>query len=286
MWSRRLLWADLRLLPVDNGLSGSLPRRYDVRRVRGIRDVFRSLSRWVPWAPCFEFDAPEVCALDALAEIRQRYRALPLIVLANGDNAGLDDWAARHSMRACLVKPVSVWRLCSCLARINGGAAFASDVTENRKMAGARREPSAAMAAAPVSAALSVASAMSYVESNYVEQLRMSTVAKLCNLSPFQFSRSFKREHGLTFRDYMVKMRIQRAAQLMTESRMSVTDAAFQVGFNDCSYFARMFRRELGVCPSVYRADNLPGQLPLFPPSAPSARSRLQETTSRTATKS
>lgn len=286
MWSRNLLWADLRLVPVDNDLSGSLPRRYDVRRVRGIRDVFRSLGRRLPWAACFEFDAPEASALDALAEIRHRYRALPVIVLANCHSAGLDAWAARHSMRACLVKPISVRRLCSCLARISSGEPFASDATENRNISIAWREPGAAMAAAPVSAALSVASAMSYVESNYVEQLRMSTVAKLCNLSPFQFSRSFKREHGLTFRDYMVKMRIQRAAQLMTESHMSVTDAAFHVGFNDCSYFARMFRRELGVCPSLYRAENLPGQLPLFPPSAPSVRPRLQETTSRTATKS
>jgi len=52
----------------------------------------------------------------------------------------------------------------------------------------------------------------------------------------------------------------------MKYSSASVTEAAFVVGFNDLSYFARMFRRQLGVSPSHYRSESEPSQLLLFPP--------------------
>ena len=107
--------------------------------------------------------------------------------------------------------------------------------------------------------------AVSYVATNYSEKLCQATAAKLCNLSPFQFSRNFKKEHGLTFRNFVVRMRIERAAELMARSKVSVTYAAFMVGFNDLSYFARMFRKQLGVTPSSYRLANERGQMPSFP---------------------
>ncbi|MGH9495668.1 MAG: helix-turn-helix domain-containing protein [Candidatus Sulfotelmatobacter sp.] len=110
-----------------------------------------------------------------------------------------------------------------------------------------------------------LAPAVTYVEHNYAAKLRMGTAARLCDLSPFQFSRSFKKENGFTFRDFVVRVRIQRAAELMRRSKVSVTDAAFGVGFNDLSYFARMFRRQLGVSPSHYRSNGGPEQLLLFP---------------------
>jgi AraC-like DNA-binding protein len=110
-----------------------------------------------------------------------------------------------------------------------------------------------------------LAPAVSYITTNYPEKLCQATAAKLCDLSRFQFSRVFKREHGVTFRDFVVQVRVSRAAELMKQSRVSVTEAAFVVGFNDLSYFARMFRRQLGVCPSQYRSEKEVDQLLLFP---------------------
>jgi transcriptional regulator GlxA family with amidase domain len=129
--------------------------------------------------------------------------------------------------------------------------------------------PARGVAPAPVTAGtgsgISLAPAVSYVEANYSKKLRLATVAKLCNLTPFQFSRHFKKQNGMNFRAFVVQLRVQRAATLLKESQVSVTEAAFIVGFNDCSYFARMFRRQLGVSPSRYRAENELSQLLLFP---------------------
>jgi AraC-like DNA-binding protein len=255
---RSLLWVDLRTRPSKSNLCSSLPKRFAVHRVCRIADVARSIQKRLPWAACFEFDNPDARGLQALAEIKQRYSSLPIILLTEPQTKGLSSWAFRCCVWDHLVKPLSVRNFCDCLTKIDGDARPAPSARPAAGMASAR------VAEGKVSGT-AVARALSYVEANYAEKLRMETAAKLCNLSPFQFSRSFKKENGLTFRDFVVKLRIQRAAQLMKESGMSVTEAAFGVGFNDSSYFARMFRRELGVCPSHYRAENEPSQLPLFP---------------------
>lgn len=284
---RTVLWADLRMNVAQPYLYGQLPARYGIRRVNRVQDVFRFLHKRVPWAACIEVDAPDAGKLDSVAEIKRLYHALPIILLAGSQCRQLAAWAKDHAFHGLLIEPVSVQDLCGCLAMIDGPKCQSEVCSGNKRCTGVTVAADAGRRSTPLSAAApaaeSLASALSYVEANYVEKLRMSTVAKLCNLSPFQFSRAFKKEHGVSFRDFVVRTRIHRAAQLMEESDMSVTDAAFGVGFNDCSYFARMFRRELGECPSRYRAGALRGQLPLFPAPERGASAVLQKTTSPSA---
>lgn len=68
-----------------------------------------------------------------------------------------------------------------------------------------------------------------------------------------EFSRAFKKENGRTFSDYLLRYRISRACDLLSGLSMQVKTVAFSVGFNDLSYFARMFRRYTGTTPSLYQ---------------------------------
>ena len=86
----------------------------------------------------------------------------------------------------------------------------------------------------------------------------MSYVAEMCNLGSFQFSRVFKKEQGLTFQQYVVQYRIKKAIELINSKGAYITDVAFDVGFNDLSYFARVFKRYVGICPSEYKAKLVP----------------------------
>ena len=61
----------------------------------------------------------------------------------------------------------------------------------------------------------------------------------------------------MTFRDYLMKARINEARRLLVAGDISVTGVAYSVGFNDGSHFARMFRRVTGVHPSAYRDSDL-----------------------------
>jgi YesN/AraC family two-component response regulator len=228
--------------------------------LRHLPNLLRAVQNWRPWAVCFEYDVPDDRGLAALAEVKDRHASLPVVMLTEQPAKAMANWALRRCVWDYLVKPVSVRHLCNCLTNIDKARP-----PSDRPVAPAASVAIPALPGKPCEVG-TLAPAVSYVAANYSEKLRLATAAKLCDLSPFQFSRNFKKEHGFTFRDFVVRVRIQRAAELMKQSHVSVTEAAFVVGFNDLSYFARMFRRQLGVSPSHYRTESEPSQLPLFPP--------------------
>jgi len=65
--------------------------------------------------------------------------------------------------------------------------------------------------------------------------------------------RSFRKESGITPMDYLRRYRIRQARALLEAGDKSITEVALEVGFSGSNYFARVFRREVGVSPSAYR---------------------------------
>jgi AraC-like DNA-binding protein len=95
--------------------------------------------------------------------------------------------------------------------------------------------------------------AVRYIEENYTTPLTLDEVANANAMSRFHFSRVFKLKTGLSFKKFLNRTRIKAAKSLMREEEMNVTEACFAVGFNDLSYFTRVFRVLEGVTPSSYR---------------------------------
>ena len=96
--------------------------------------------------------------------------------------------------------------------------------------------------------------AIAFVTGRYHEKFAASAVAEHCGLSRFQFSRNFHSTFDITFREYLLRFRIREACRRLAAGEQSVTGIAYAVGFHDGSYFARMFRRYVGVLPSQYAA--------------------------------
>jgi len=84
--------------------------------------------------------------------------------------------------------------------------------------------------------------------------IALGHVAALCHLGPSQFCRAFRLEHGVSFGQHLLRLRIERACDRLGDPDALVKEVAYSVGFNDLSYFTRAFRREMGVCPSAYQA--------------------------------
>jgi AraC-like DNA-binding protein len=72
--------------------------------------------------------------------------------------------------------------------------------------------------------------------------------------SPFHLSRIFSREVGLTIPQYLRKLRMQRAAELLRTGRYNVTEAATEVGYSSLSHFSKAFCETIGCCPVLYPA--------------------------------
>lgn len=85
------------------------------------------------------------------------------------------------------------------------------------------------------------------------ESIDLAQVAREVGLSPFHFLRLFARVLGVTPHQYLVRARLRRAASLLPDATRSITEVAYEVGFNDLSHFVRSFRRAAGVSPRGFR---------------------------------
>ncbi len=93
--------------------------------------------------------------------------------------------------------------------------------------------------------------AISYIEENYMRDIFLSELAKECSMSPNYFCRFFKEVTGQTLIKYITATRIAAACEMLLRGA-SVTESALGCGFNDVSYFARVFKEQTTVLPKKY----------------------------------
>ena len=92
-----------------------------------------------------------------------------------------------------------------------------------------------------------------YVKKNYMKSLQLSDICRKMNFSLSYISMRFKKETGMTFRGYLVKIRTEKACQLLKSSNMTVSNIAGSVGYSDPAFFYKVFRKEIGMTPDDYR---------------------------------
>ena len=95
--------------------------------------------------------------------------------------------------------------------------------------------------------------AMQFVEAHIDEPINLERLAAVVRMSPFHFHRQFKRSTGLTPREYIRRVRIDRAKALLSDSDLPIVDVAVQVGFADQSHFTVAFRHATAMTPKTYR---------------------------------
>jgi AraC family transcriptional regulator len=88
------------------------------------------------------------------------------------------------------------------------------------------------------------------------ENLALKTVARLANLSPFHFHRTFCAVFGETPHAYRTRRRLDRAARLLKETDLPVTEVCFDAGFESLGSFSTLFRKKYGVSPSEFRRQS------------------------------
>jgi len=93
-----------------------------------------------------------------------------------------------------------------------------------------------------------------YVEEHYRTSVTQEELAKVAACSVPNIYRIFSKNFGLSPRNYVNKVRLEKAAILLETSALSVTEVAQGVGFEDAVYFSRLFKEKYGISPKNYRA--------------------------------
>ncbi|EGL19509.1 response regulator receiver domain protein [Paenibacillus sp. HGF7] len=95
--------------------------------------------------------------------------------------------------------------------------------------------------------------AKDWIDAHFVEEITLEQAAERVHLSLHYFSKMFKRHMGESFIDYVTRLRIDRAKELMKNDELSLKEVCFEVGYKDPNYFSRVFRKVTGISPTGYR---------------------------------
>lgn len=99
-----------------------------------------------------------------------------------------------------------------------------------------------------------ITAAMTYINNHYNQDLSLEDVAGFAGFSRYYFSRSFKKQTGYSFKDYLCQKRLQVAMDLLIRSDKSMKDVAVESGFGSVATFNRVFREKKGCTPTQFRA--------------------------------
>ena len=99
--------------------------------------------------------------------------------------------------------------------------------------------------------------AKEFIHEHQTEELSLGQVARAVNTSTFYFCKMFKKVTGINFTDYLSRVRIEKAKNLLLNPNLRVSEIAFEVGFQSLTHFNRVFKKILGQSPTEYRAHLL-----------------------------
>lgn len=95
----------------------------------------------------------------------------------------------------------------------------------------------------------------SYVHAHVSEDISLESLSEVVYLTPNYISTLFKRETGVSFKDYVLQVKIQKAKDLLQSNKLKIHEIAQDVGYHSATYFSKVFRRETGLYPSEYRQE-------------------------------
>jgi AraC-like DNA-binding protein len=97
--------------------------------------------------------------------------------------------------------------------------------------------------------------ALEYMNRNFQKNITLNEMAKLVNMTDVSFSRFFKIKTGITYMESLLEMRLGHASRLLIDTSHSVSEIAFNCGFNNISNFNRLFKKKKNCTPKAFREN-------------------------------
>ena len=117
-----------------------------------------------------------------------------------------------------------------------------------------------------------IASVINLFEHGYVDRISIDDMARRADMTRRTFHRAFKQTTGCAPLEYLLRLRIEKSAELL-QGALRVSDAAMQAGFDDSAYFSRQFKAIMGMSPIAY-ARKQPHPLPIVGPDGHARRAK------------
>jgi len=257
VFKSQLLWVDMRCEKSNACVNACLLETYHIQVISDVANIQKLIQSYQPYIVCFDYDFPDQAGLNLLLNTRSQFPELPILMLSKEQSLELALWALRSRVWNYFVKPVVVTNFVSSLDVLLSTTSLANangrpnvmpqpiNYDEPSRFSGLYKEDKTRHIATQI--------AIDYVVNNCQDKLTLNDAADLCCMSKSHFSRSFKKNHGITFQGFVMQQRINKAATLLKRTDVTVTEVALSVGFSDLSHFNRAFQKCIGMGPSRFR---------------------------------
>ncbi len=102
-----------------------------------------------------------------------------------------------------------------------------------------------------------IARSLRYIKSNFTRKIKLTDISSELHINPSYFSALFSQEMGRPFTDYILELRISKAKDLLRNTNMDIVDISGASGFENQSYFTKIFRKRTGLTPRQYRQESV-----------------------------
>jgi two component transcriptional regulator, AraC family len=182
---------------------------------------------------------PELNGLEASREIKSLFPNTKIIILTAYDDFKFAQAAIKLGISDYILKPAKPAEIVSVISKtISSIEASSGDNTDN------------------MDKNTLISDAIDYINRNFNRNIDLESVSEYIHLNPQYFSRYFKSHIGMTFIDYITKLRIKRAKELLIKTDKSIKEISLEIGYTDAAYFSKVFSKHEGISPYKYRIDN------------------------------
>ena len=206
---------------------------YHIRTVHGGREAMRLLEEATPDLVLLDLTMPEVDGFQVLEQLRSNVRtaSIPVIIIT-GKILSYEDVKRLDAPRVVL--------------QTKGVLSDLESTTEIQRVLTTN-------ATLPQPTGMLVKQAYAYIQQNYTRSFSLEELSETIGVSKSYLSRIFKMDTGIPLWDYLNRYRIQKAKELLLITNESITAIAADVGYEDTSYFSRVFHEIAGCSPRAYR---------------------------------
>lgn len=211
-------------------------------------DIFREVDLELVLLDCCD---PSDRGIRMLESIKRLRYDLPVIFLTDESSEELVIRVFKAGAREYFKKPVQPAELKATIMSILN----LRRQTLGKRMPLQKTRNIEAETTAPQLAVLptSILRAVKFIETNNSASLNLEAIARVACLSKFHFSRLFKSHVGMSPKQFMLTLRINRALTLLRNPELNISAVALQAGFNELGEFTRQFRKLIGLTPSAFR---------------------------------
>ena len=250
------MWVDLTVSVKQSEVPDHFLKCFSLVRPHSGSSLQSEIERLRPDVLLFDFDFPERPGLKLMERTKKEFARIPVIMMTVQHSESLAVWAFRARVWDYLVKPAHKREVERCLSGLSEVFVKLNRPGEPRLVHHKGSPVPQDNLVTPRNATpAELMPALAYIENNFRNKVTSAAVAKTCKMDTFRFSRAFSSVFGITFKEYLLRIRIKEACRLLEKPDIPVNEVAYLSGFNDPSYFSKVFKRYAGVLPSVYASS-------------------------------